>query len=777
MRKRLTMNRLLVFAGFLLAVSCSTTKNLPVGEVLYTGIRSIDIMDRDSIPVDDELLDRIDEALEFPPNSAFLGSAYTRNPIPLGLWVYNANVNKKGFINRLLMKWLADQPILLTTVKPETRSRIVQNILRENGYFDGAVNFQVIPDKKDSIKAKINYEITLNEPYLLDSIEWRRMQNRGDTLLTLNESERLIRSGDLFRIEQLEAERQRITAIMRNNGYYYFRPEYVVYQADTTWSSHRVNLRAGLRPGAPRSILRPLRIGDVAVYLNGYDNEMPTDSTHYKDLTIYYEGKLRVRPKIIYDRLKFERGELYSMYKQTATQTAINQLGIFRFTEIQHTPVDTTLVNDSMHVRINALYDYPLDVIFEAKATVNDNNYAGPGASLHLVRRNLFGGGEALTGSAYSLYEWNTGRKTIDNTGFINNYEFGVKGDIMFPRLVLPQIGKRAYDFSAITHLDLDFSISNRARFYRRLVFGGSLNYEFHPNRIRTHTLTPFKLVFNKLQQTTPDFDQIVHLNPSLYQSLQDQFIPSIGYSYKLGSELIREGRNKTIWTFYVSEAGNLISGAYRMFGEKFTERNKSVLGNPYAQFLKVTTELRYNRYLARNKRLAMRAAGGIIYSYGNSVIAPYQERFYIGGANSIRAFTIRSIGPGRFKPDADNPYSYIDQNGDLKVEGNIEYRGPFVGNLNIAFFLDAGNIWLLREDESRPGGTIRWKHLLNDLAVGTGVGFRYDMSLLVFRVDFGYALHFPYDTRADESKKKKYFNSPSFRDGIGIHLALGYPF
>ena len=774
----LTKNKILfVLFALFLTVSCSTTKNLPAGEKLYTGIRNINITDKDSIFVADEILDKIDEALSFPPNNAFLGSSYTRIPFPLGLWVYQSNVHKKGALSRWLMNWLADRPVLISAVKPETRAKIVQNILRENGYFDGEVGYEVIPDKKDSLKVKVQYEITLKEPYLLDSIEWRRMQNRGDTLLTLNESDRLIHTGDLFSIEKLEAERQRITAIMRNNGYYYFRPEYVVYQADTTLSSHRVNLRAGLRQGAPRSILRPWRIGDIAVYLSGYDNETPTDSIRYKDLMIHYEGKLRVRPKILYDQLKFKHGDLYSMRLQTETQTAVNRLDIFRFTDIQHTPTDTTRINDTMRVRINAFYDYPLDVVLEAKATVNDNHYAGPGTSFSLVRRNAFGGGELITGSIYGLNEWNTGRKLFDNTGFINNFTFGVKGDIMFPRLVLPQIGKRAYDFSAVTHLDLDFSISNRASYYRRLMFGGSLNYEFHPNYIRSHTFTPFKLVFNKLQKTTQDFDDIVHLNPSLFQSLQDQFIPSIGYSYSLGNDLIEDERNKTRWNFYVSEAGNLVSGAYALFGEKFTQKDKSVLGNPYAQFLKITTELRYNRYLARNRRLAMRAAGGIIYSYGNSVVAPYQERFYIGGANSIRAFTIRSIGPGRFKPDANNPYSYIDQNGDWKVEGNIEYRGSFVGDLDIAFFLDAGNIWLLREDESRPGGALKWKHLLTDIAVGTGIGFRYDMKVLVFRVDFGYALHFPYDTRTGETQKKRYFNSPSFLDGFGIHLALGYPF
>jgi hypothetical protein len=371
----------------------------------------------------------------------------------------------------------------------------------------------------------------------------------------------------------------------------------------------------------------------------------------------------------------------------------------------------------------------------------------------------------------------------------INNYETGVRTSILFPRLLLPQIGKRVYNFSASTYLDLDISVLNRAKYYTMLKFGGSLSYEFLPNAIRQHVFTPLKLVFNKLQATTHAFDSIVTLNPSLSQSLQDQFIPSIGYSYTLDNSSVREGRSKTWWRFTVSEAGNLISGVSTLLGKNPNGPN-SIFGNPYAQFLKATTELRYNHYIDRNQRLVMRIGGGIIYSYGNSGMAPYNERFYVGGANSIRAFTIRGIGPGRFRSDPDNPYAYIDQNGDWKLEGNIEYRGRLVGNLDIAVFIDAGNVWLLREDETRPGGTFQWKYFLNDIALGTGIGFRYDMDMFVFRFDIGYALHFPYDTRrlkeSDEQAvagdiyyagEKKYFNSPSFRNGIGFHIGLGYPF
>ena len=258
-----------VCALVLLIVSCSTTMHLPPGEILYTGIYDIGYTDKDSVMVKDRVINKVESALSLPPNNALLGSSSVRTPFPIGLWVYNANVNKKGAFNRWLMNWLAAKPILISSVKPETRAVIAQNILRDNGYFNSVASFEIIPDNKDSLKAKVRYELTLNEPYTIDSIEWRRMQNRGDTLLQLNESERLINKGDLFNTETLIAERQRISGIMRNNGYYYFRPEYIVYQADSTLSPNKVSLKAGLKQGVPRSILRPWKIGNVAVRLSG----------------------------------------------------------------------------------------------------------------------------------------------------------------------------------------------------------------------------------------------------------------------------------------------------------------------------------------------------------------------------------------------------------------------------------------------------------------------------------------------------------------------------
>ena len=202
------------------------------------------------------------------------------------------------------------------------------------------------------------------------------------------------------------------------------------------------------------------------------------------------------------------------------------------------------------------------------------------------------------------------------------------------------------------------------------------------------------------------------------------------------------------------------------------TEKGKELLGSPFAQFLKMTSEIRCLFKVGEKQHIATRLMGGVLYAYGNQTVAPYSEQFYIGGANSIRAFTVRSIGPGTFHPNADNRYGYIDETGDVKLEANIEYRFPILGDLYGATFLDAGNVWLMKKDEARPGGELTMRNFAKSVALGTGVGLRYDLTFLVIRLDLGIALHAPYDTG-----KSGYYNIPKFKDGLGLHFAIGYPF
>ena len=372
----------IAYISLFLLASCSTTKNLPEGEVLYTGIKKIEVTNEDKSKEGEEALTEIEAALAYPPNNALLGSSSIRIPLPFGLWMYNAFVNRKGKVGKWIFNKLASKPVFINTVNPEVRTKVAYNLLREYGYFNGATSYEVEPDPKNPKKAKISYKVEMNNAYTYDSIAYVRLRHRIDTLVQRNIGDRLLRDGDNFNVVQLEAERQRISSLLRNNGYYYFRPEFISYQADTIMNPGKVALRISTKPGLPRTVLRPWKIGDISVFLNGYNNEPPTDSIRYKDMTIFYEGKLRVRPKVLYDRLKFRPGDLYSQQQQEKTQTGFSRLGIFRYSEMQYIPKDTARRCDTLNLQINTVYDLPLDGE-EARHHKGDAYHAPAGGPAH----------------------------------------------------------------------------------------------------------------------------------------------------------------------------------------------------------------------------------------------------------------------------------------------------------------------------------------------------------------------------------------------------------
>ena len=757
----------------LLCWSCSTTKNLPEGAVLYTGISKIEIQNEDVSEAGRSTVEELEAALDYPPNNALLGSSSVRVPFPFGLWVYNAFVNKEGKLSRWIFNKLAAKPVLISTVNPDVRIKVVRNLLNEYGYFNGATAYELVPDKKDPRKAKIAYQITMNPPYTIDSIYYVPMRNRVDSLLPRVSGERLIRKGDNFNVVKLQEERERIADRLRDNGYYYFRPEYMLYQADTTITPGKVSLRVVRKEGMSRNAFIPWKLGSVDFYLNGYRNEQPTDSIRYKDLTIHYEGKLRVRPKVLYDRLYFRPGDRYSQTQQERSQTALARLGIFRYAEFQYAPRDTMRRQDTLDLRIHTVYDLPLDGELELNVTAKSNDQIGPGAVFSVTKRNMFGGGETFGVKLRGSYEWQTGNKLDAGGSKINSYELGLSTTLTFPRLLFPTLGKRDLNFPATTTFRIYADQLNRARFFKMLSFGGDASYEFQPSATSHHSVTPFKLAYNLLQHTTAEFDSIADSNKALMKSLQDQFVPSMSYTYTYDDSPITTKRHHVWLQGSITQAGLLMNAAYAIAGKPFDKEGKKLFGNPFAQFIKGTVEARYNYQLGENQRLVGRIMAGAIYSYGNARTAPYNEQFYVGGANSVRAFTIRSIGPGRYYQSSDeNKYAYIDRTGDLKFEANLEYRFQIMGDLHGATFLDCGNIWLLREDPDRPGGRLKAGHFFKDLALGTGCGFRYDMDFLVIRFDVGIGLHLPYETG-----KSGYYNLPRFKDGMGYHFAIGYPF
>lgn len=767
-----TSASLLVCALLLfLSAGCSTTKHLPEDELLYKGIEKTIIVNRDKSDVGEFAVGEVEGALAFKPNNSFFGSSSTTWWPPMGLWIYNGFNKYNSGVGKWIFDKLAAKPVFISTVNPTLRATVAQNLLRDYGYFNATVGYS-IDTLKAGRKAKIIYKVDMQKPFMLDSVMYVDFQLHADTLIRAQWDERLLRSGRNFSVVSLDNERQRLASLFRNNGYFYYRPEYITFQADTLMRPGTAALKVMPQVGLPAQVEKQWRLGPTSLYLTGYNGEQPTDSMLYKGMWIHYAGKRPgIRPSVIYNRLRYKEGDFYSQQRQLQSQEALNRLGIFRYSEFQYLRKDTTDRAETLDVRLNAAFDLPLDGELEVNFTSKSNDMIGPGAIFGVTRRNVFRGGETFGVKLKASYEWQTNSSVEGKKAETNSYEFGISSSLEFPWLVLPKLHKRYINYPASTTFRLSADLLNRGGLFRIYSFGGNATYSFQPGLRHVHTLTPLRLTYNMLRSTST-FDDIMDKNPGLYLSMQSQFIPALSYTYTYNTNKDTSVRNHLWWETSFTSAGNLLSAAKAIGGQDFHQKGKTLFGNPFAQFLKLTSEVRYNIKIDNNQSIATRFMAGAIYAYGNSTMAPYSEQFFIGGANSVRAFTVRSIGPGRYRPNDGIPYSYIYQTGDVKMEANVEYRFRLVGDLKGAIFLDAGNVWAVRDDENRPGATFKLSQVAKEIALGTGAGLRYDLTFLVVRFDVGVGLHAPYDTG-----KSSYYNIPRFKDSLSYHLAIGYPF
>ena len=754
--------------------ACSTTRNLPEGETLYTGIERFEVVNEDKTPEGEAALAEVEAALAYAPNNAILGSSTLRWPLPVGLWVYNAfekYQDKKG-VGRWIFDHMGTSPILMSSVNGVTRAKVATNLLKDYGYFNGSVSYSEVAQKNPK-EAKVSYRIDMARPYYLDSIAYLKYPAYADSLIQSTRKESVLKSGENFNVLKLEEERQRLSTLLRNHGYYYFRPEYTTYRADTLQRSGYVGLQVVPQTGIPAEAKKQYYLGHTSVYLTGYNNEPPTDTLRLRTMTLYYSGKKPgIRPSTLMRNFFFRKGELFSQDRQTFSQEAIARMGIFKYTEFRYALQDSAKGKDTLDIRMYATFDKPYNAELEFNITTKNTDQTGPGAVFKLTRSNFQRMGADLSLEARGSYEWQTNASEGSGSK-LNSYELGASLSLNFPRLILPwkDSGLRRSRYPQHTSFKLDANVLNRARFFNMLSFGGEVSYDFRRSRIWKHTITPFKLTFNTLFSTTERFDSIAAANPTLALSLGNQFIPSMNYTVTYDNARLKH-RHQLWWETSLTSAGNVTSLIYAAFGKGLDEKNKELLNSPYAQFLKVTSEVRTLLQIRGKHQVAARLMGGVLWAYGNQTVAPYNEQFYIGGANSLRAFTIRSVGPGTFHPGKNSQYGYLDQNGDIKLEANVEYRFPILGDIYGATFLDAGNIWLLRKDENRPGGELTLRNFAKSIALNTGAGIRYDLTFLVIRLDLGIALHMPYDTG-----KSGYYNIPKFKDGLGLHFAIGYPF
>ena len=757
--------------------SCSTTKHVPDDDQLFVGLKPIDYKDIDEKnPYAITTQEELEAALATAPNGAFFGSSYYRTPFPIGLWIWNSTTESSGVIKKWLNKSFGTPPVLMSKVSPRLRASVGRSVLRNNGYLHGSVDFEEITMKNPK-KAKIAYTVRMDSLFRVESMEYVNypadLKELIDSTLYMAE----IKAGDPFCVSALDAERNRLSLLFRNNGYYNFAPGYASFLADTFDLPYRAKLRLQLADSLPQDVLRKWYMGKVTIKMQRTAREQMTDSLQSRTLKILFSGKRSpIRPRLVLRNLKLRPGQPYSYDNYVESVQNINSSGVFTSTDFQFTPKAGT---DTLDLSINCTFDKPFDFYFETSFNHRTIGRSGPEAKIGITWRNAMRGAEKIDVNVHGSYEWQTSGSGSD----MNSYQYGADGSIEFPRIIAPfyrdrikrtkdgkiKIPRRFYSTPS-TLLKASTDIINRPEYYKMHIVTGELSYRWQTSEQSRHDFSPLTLKYQFMNSRTGKYDEAIQRYPYLSVTMNDYFIPKMRYTYTFSS--VKGSPHPYRWETTVEESGNVASLYFLAKGDKWNDKNKKMFKNPYSQYVRIETDYAKTWPLDAKTQVVGHVNAGVIYSYGNSSDAPFSEKFYVGGANTIRAFTVRSIGPGGFQPLGGRQWSYLMQNGDIKFVANLEYRRQLFGSLYGALFLDAGNTWAFKNEQYGEECTLKPGNFFKQLATGTGLGLRYDLEFLVIRVDWGFGFHVPYET-----SKSGYFNIERFKDMHALHLAIGYPF
>ncbi len=780
-----------------LLCACSTTKYLPDDEQLFIGLEKITYADYERNDHAIQTQEELEAALATAPNGALFGSSYYRTPFPYALWIWNATSNAKTMFGKWLNRSFGKAPVLMSQVNPALRAQVARQVLRANGYLHGDVTYAEVPQKNPK-KMKIAYTVHMDTLFRVDSMSYVNFPAPMEYLIDSTRQEAYLKQGTPFSVANLDAERTRLSQLFRNNGYYYYQTGYASYLADTFNVANRALLRLQMADSLPDEALRPWYIGTTSVQLRRSFAERSDTTTVRRSLRVAFKGKhAPIRPGVILRNMKLRPRQLFSYDNYMESMQKVNATGVFSNVDFQFTPRD----HDTLDLQLNCVFDKPYDFYVETNFINRTIGRLGPEVKVGVTRRNAFRGGEKLDINLHGSYEWQTNSQGSD----MNSYQYGADASIEFPRTVFPRFKsrrtvpgqrsrRRRFYTTPWTIAKVSTDIVRRPSYYKMHIVSGEWTYRWQPSQTSRHELSPLTVKYQFMNSHTEDFDTLMMLNPYLSATMSDYFIPKMRYTYTYVSP--PSLHNPIRWETTVEESGN-ITALYDVLiqGNGWNQKDKTLFKNPYSQFLKIETDLTKTWTLSPQSKLVGHLNFGLMWSYGNSNSGPFSELFYAGGANSIRAFPVRSIGPGGFQGlGGNNQFSYLMQNGDTKLIMNLELRQRLFGSLYGAVFFDAGNVWSSEDwmihDEDIYGEEedlqefasawnaifsntkIRLKNFFKQMATGTGVGLRYDLDFLVLRLDWGFGLHLPYDTG-----HSGYFNIRKFKDMHTLHIAIGYPF
>lgn len=748
----------------LIVGSCSSTSSVPEGDQLYIGMNPIEYKEYEKNDHFYAVQEEVEAALATAPNGAFFGSSYHRT-IPYKLWIWNNFSNSETKLGKWIAKTFGSAPVLMSWVNPELRTSVAQSVLRNHGYLGGTVSYMV-EQQKNPKKAKIAYTVNMNELSTVDTLEYVNFPSLSDSLIRLHADEARIKPGDPFDVSALDAERSRLSTLFRNNGFYYYQPSYASYLADTLAVPGKVHLRLQLADNIPAAANHKWYIGKMKVNIMKQSMEQLRDTFTYRRLTLAFNGRkppIRARLLLRHLRLLPKQQFSYDAYMESADR--LSNSGQYSSVQFAFTPQDTTALCDTLDMTVSCVLNKPYEAYVETNYSNKINGRTGPEIVVGFKKKNAFRGGEVIDLNLHGAYEWQTNGQGSD----YNSYEYGTDLSVSFPRMIVPFLKPYRYYNTPNTTVRASTNVVNRPGYFKMHTASGDWTYKWQPTDRKKHEFSPLTIKYQHLTYATHKFDSIMYATPYLYATMQDIFIPKMIYSFTYTSP--KKYRNPIYWNITASEAGNILSLGYMAAGKKWGDEGKEMFKNAYAQFFKIESDFTKTWTTGLKSQLVGHINVGLVYSYGNMKATPYSEQFYVGGANSIRAFPVRSVGPGSYYTD-EARLSYLDQTGDMKFLANLEYRFNLFGNLYGSAFIDAGNVWGLKDDGYRSGARFKLKNIAKEMALGTGVGVRYDLEFLILRLDWGVGLHMPYDTG-----KSGYYNIRRFKDSHSLHLAVGYPF
>ena len=775
-------SKALSFACFLfLIIGCTGTKFLKEGETFYTGAE-IQIDPKGKISGQKKVKSSLQNLATPKPNSTFLGS----RPAVWFYFIAGEPKREKGF-RYFIKNKLGSPPVLLKDVVPIKMAKILESQLNNDGYFRSTVSHKIETRGK---RSKVLYTVSLQQPYRLRTISFLVFDTANSSFLKKLKKESLLKEKQRYSLERLQVEQQRIEALVQNLGFYYFDDRYLLFEADSTVGKNEIDVTLTFEPNMPDKATRIYKVKTVNVFPNyilGNDSIAVISDTIKVNGFNYIDNKKMFRPEIITDVINLKPDSIYRMINHDYSLSRLMSLKTFKFVSIKFRDDKT----DSAVLHAN-IYLTPLlkkSLRFQVQGVSKSNNFVGPGFEMIFTNRNFLRGAEMWRVKVNGAYESQISRQ---QAGALNSIEFGAESGLSIPRFITPfRMPYSSAKYLPQTQLKLGYNFQQRLQYFRLTSFNVACGYIWRETTLKTHELFPVDVSFVRSSKTSPEFDALLKQNPILSNSFQNQFIIGSRYSFTLNTQMredvkgiyrsTEEKKSNIYFNGSIDLSGNILNLLQSTNTSK--EEPFEMFSAPYSQFVKSDIDFRYYFQFNKQSKLATRIVMGAGYAYGNSTNLPYIKQFAIGGSNSLRAFPARSVGPGTYNVRTDTAISmttyFIDQRGDIKLEANIEYRFDILKALKGAVFFDAGNIWLLKEDELRKGGKFNKDTFLNEIAAGTGVGIRYDFNFFILRFDVAFPVRKPFLVESNRWVIDEIdFGSKDWRrKNLILNIAIGYPF